>query len=247
VEPTIDTDPAGPAVALTGVTKVYRRGSRPVTAVRDLTLRVPCGEFVTLMGPSGSGKTSVLNLVAGLDRPTRGDITVGGVALAALDDDALTAMRRTRVGMVFQFFNLLPELTALENVAFPLRIAGVRRRAALDRAREALAQVGLAARTDHRPDELSGGEMQRTAIARALVIEPALVLADEPTGNLDSHAGDEILALLAQCNRERGVTILLVTHSEHAARYGTRVVTLQDGTIARDDAVLRSLRSGERS
>jgi putative ABC transport system ATP-binding protein len=183
------------------------------------------------MGPSGSGKTTILNLIAGLDAPTRGDVLIDGASVGSMTDDASTQMRRTKVGIVFQFFNLLPSISAVDNVALPLRAAGNSRATVEERARNALAAVGLADRADHRPFELSGGEMQRVAIARALVIDPTIIIADEPTGNLDSFAGGEILALLRKHNRERGVTIVLVTHSHLAAAYGDRIITLRDGQI----------------
>jgi putative ABC transport system ATP-binding protein len=222
------------AVELRNVTKRYRRGQRDVVALQQLSLTVPRGEFLSIMGPSGSGKSTLLNLIAGLDVTTEGEVIVEGLPVAGMDDDALTDMRRTRVGLIFQFFNLLPNISALANVALPLRAAGVSRRAMLDRAQQALARVGLADRADHRPAELSGGEMQRVAVARALVIEPSTIVADEPTGNLDSIAGEDILRLIRRCNQERGVTVVLVTHSAIAAAYGDRVITLRDGRIVED-------------
>ena len=223
-----------PAVELKDVTKRYRLGPRDVIALQGLSLGVPRGEFLSIMGPSGSGKSTLLNLVGGLDVPTEGEVIVEGRSVAAMNDDEVTDMRRTRVGLIFQFFNLLPNISALANVALPLRAAGVGRRDMLHRAHQALDLVGLGDRADHRPAELSGGEMQRVAIARALVIEPAIILADEPTGNLDSIAGEDILRLIRQSNRERGVSVLLVTHSAIAAAYGDRVITLRDGRIVED-------------
>jgi putative ABC transport system ATP-binding protein len=226
------------AVRLVDVTKSYRRGSRRVVAVDDLSLTVPAGTFLSFMGPSGSGKSSILNLVAGLDVADQGEIYVEDIPLAGMTDEQLTDMRRTRVGFVFQFFNLLPSISALENVRLPLEAGGVSRRESGDRAQAALALVGLADRGEHLPEELSGGEMQRVAVARALVIDPAIILADEPTGNLDSAAGDEVLRILRRCNKDRGVTVILVTHSAVAAAYGDRVITLRDGRIE-DDIVNR--------
>ena len=223
-----------PAVELKTVTKRYRRGLRDVVALQRLSLSVARGEFLSIMGPSGSGKSTLLNLIAGLDIPTEGEVIVEGLSVAAMNDDQLTDMRRTRVGLIFQFFNLLPKVSALANVALPLRAAGVSRRIMLQRARAALDLVGLGDRADHRPAELSGGEMQRVAVARTLVIEPVIILADEPTGNLDSFAGEDILRLIRQCNRDRGVSVVLVTHSAIAAAYGDRMITLQDGTIVND-------------
>jgi putative ABC transport system ATP-binding protein len=170
-------------------------------------------------------------MIAGLDTPSEGEITLDGIALSALGDDALTDLRRTRIGIVFQPFNLLPSISALENVALPLRAAGVPSRAALGRAEAALASVGLAARGAHLPEELSGGEMQRVAIARALAIDPAIILADEPTGSLDSEMGHEVLATLRRCVQERGVTVLLVTHDETAAARADRIIHMRDGRL----------------
>ena len=223
-----------PAVELIAVTKRYRRGLREVLALDRLSMTVPRGEFLSVTGPSGCGKSTLLNLIAGLDAANEGEIRVDGTSLSTMSDRELTAMRRTRVGVVFQFFNLLPHLTALDNVALPLRARGLRRRDMTDRARGALAAVDMADRADHRPLELSGGEMQRVAIARALAIEPTIILADEPTGNLDSSAGVEILQLLRACQQDQRMTIVLVTHSAVAAAYGDRVVALQDGRIVED-------------
>jgi putative ABC transport system ATP-binding protein len=223
------------AVTLCDVVKVYRRGLRDVAAVRRVSLAIRRGRFVALMGPSGCGKSTLLNLIAGLDSPTSGDIFVDDVALSALGDDGRTDLRRTRIGVVFQLFNLLPSITVAENVALPLRAAGVATRVH-DRVREALKVVGLADRSEHLPDELSGGEMQRTAIARALVIEPTIVLADEPTGSLDSETGNEVLATLRRCVDERGVTVLLVTHDATAAAYADRIVRMRDGRLDSDAA-----------
>ena len=222
------------AVQLTDVTRRYQRGLREVVALNRLSLTVPRGEFLAVTGPSGCGKSTLLNLVAGLDAANEGDVRVDGVRLATMSDRELTAMRRTRVGVVFQFFNLLPHLTALDNVALPLRARGLRRGAMLERAQSALTAVGMADRAEHRPMELSGGEMQRVAIARALAIEPSIILADEPTGNLDSTSGAEILRLLRTCNQEQQTTIVLVTHSAVAAAYGDRVLALQDGQVVEE-------------
>ena len=219
------------AVALTDVAKVYRRGARDVVAVASLSLAIAKGEFVALMGPSGSGKSTLLNLIAGLDTPTAGEIRVDGIALSTLDDDALTDLRRTRIGVVFQLFNLLPSITVAENVALPLRASGLTARDTDGRVGRALASVGLTARAAHLPEELSGGEMQRVAIARALAIEPAIILADEPTGSLDSATGSEVLTSLRRSADERGVTVLLVTHDERAAAYADRVLRMRDGRL----------------
>ena len=218
----------------TGLEKVYRLGGRSVRALAGLSVGIRTGEFTSIMGASGSGKSTLLNLVCGLDVPTAGDVAFEGRSLLSMTDDELTDLRRTRIGVVFQFFNLLPSIPALENVALPLRASGLRRAEMLSRARAALDLVGLADRGDHLPEQLSGGEMQRVAIARALAIEPGLLVADEPTGNLDSATGQEILDLLVRCHRERGMTVLMVTHSPAAAAHGERVVTMRDGRIVDD-------------
>jgi len=220
-----------PALTLADVAKSYPLGARRVDAVRGVSFAIARGEFVALMGPSGSGKSTLLNLIAGLDTPSAGEITLDGVALSMLGDDALTDLRRTRIGIVFQLFNLLPSISALENVALPLRASGVAARDAIARAEAAITTVGLAARGAHLPEELSGGEMQRVAIARALAIDPAIILADEPTGSLDSEMGHEVLATFRGCVRERGVTVLLVTHDEAAATHADRIIRMRDGRL----------------
>ncbi|MEO6027598.1 MAG: ABC transporter ATP-binding protein [Candidatus Binatia bacterium] len=216
------------AVTLRDVAKIYRRGVRDVVAVQCVSLAIPRGQFVALMGPSGSGKSTLLNMIAGLDSPSSGEIHVDDVALSMLGDDELTDLRRTTIGVIFQLFNLLPSITVAENVALPLRAAGVVA-GVRERVTQALSAVGLQERMDHFPEELSGGEMQRTAIARALVIEPTIILADEPTGSLDSETGGEILATLRRCVDERGVTVLLVTHDEAAAGWADRILGMRDG------------------
>lgn len=191
------------------------------------------------MGPSGSGKSTLLNLICGLDQPTTGSIQIDGVDIAVLDDDARTRLRREKIGMIFQTFNLLSTLTALENVALPLRLQGIARKEAERRAGLMLDRVGLGGRLTHRPDQLSGGERQRMAIARALIFEPPLLLADEPTGNLDSQTGDEILRLLDQLHAEFNMTILLVTHNEEAAGFCDRIIRIRDGQIILDESTDR--------
>jgi putative ABC transport system ATP-binding protein len=213
------------------LTRTFEVGETQIQALRGVSLEVAAGEFVALIGPSGSGKSTFLNLVGGLDRPTDGELWVDGVELSASKEKALTEHRRRRVGFVFQSFHLLPRLTALENVAVPLMFSGVPERVRLERARALLAQVGLSHRLEHTPTQLSGGEQQRVAIARALVGRPAIILADEPTGNVDSSTGAEIMALLQHLNREQGVTLLLVTHDAEAAAFAGRVVHLRDGQI----------------
>jgi putative ABC transport system ATP-binding protein len=215
-----------------GVTKAYGSGTARVEALRGIDLTLARGEFVAVMGPSGSGKSSLLHLLAGLDRPSSGSIRLGGVDMAALDEDERALLRRRQIGLMFQSFQLLDTLTAEENVALPLAIAGCSADDASSRAAQMLGSVGLAHRRQHRPHELSGGEQQRVALARALVIEPLLLLADEPTGNLDSVQGDKIMTLLRQLVEERQQTLLMVTHDAgHAAR-ADRIVHLRDGCIA---------------
>ena len=220
------------AIRSVDLTRTFVVGETTVEALRGVNLVVPKGQFAAMVGPSGSGKSTFLNLVGGLDRPTGGELWVDGVELGASDEKALTEHRRRRVGFVFQSFNLLPRLTALENVALPLMFVGVTERDRLARARELLAGVGLGERMAHRPTQLSGGEQQRVAIARALVGQPDIVLADEPTGNIDSATGRGIMALLRHLNQEQGVTLLLVTHDPEAAAFADRVVRLRDGRIA---------------
>jgi putative ABC transport system ATP-binding protein len=220
-----------PAICAVHLTRSFQVGETTVEALRGIDLEVHRGQFVALVGPSGSGKSTFLNLVGGLDRPTSGELWVDGVELSASKEKALTEHRRHRVGFVFQSFNLLPRLTALENVALPLMFGGVPERQRRARARTLLTQVGLSDRLEHRPTQLSGGEQQRVAIARALVGQPALILADEPTGNIDSATGQEIMALLRDLNRDQGVTLLLVTHDLEAAAFADRTLHLRDGQL----------------
>jgi putative ABC transport system ATP-binding protein len=227
-------------IHLVNVSKDYGDGET-VHALRHLDLSVAQGERVAVMGPSGSGKSSLLNLICGLDEPTSGSVQVAGVELSKLSDDARTRLRREKIGMIFQTFNLLLTLTALENVALPLRLQGVRKRETDARALAMLERVGLKHRINHRPDELSGGERQRVAIARALIFNPPVLLGDEPTGNLDSATGEEILCLLDELHREFNSTLLLVTHNELAASYCDRILTLHDGQIVKSE---RSTRRG---
>ncbi|MGA2609266.1 MAG: ABC transporter ATP-binding protein [Terriglobia bacterium] len=221
-------------IRLTDVSKNYG-SNRKVRALRDVDLHVAPGERVALMGPSGSGKSTLLNLICGLDEPTTGTVTVAGAVLSELSDDARTRMRREKIGMIFQTFNLLPTLTALENVALPLRLQGIAKRETERRAFSMLERVGLKERATHRPNELSGGESQRVAIARAVVFHPRLLLGDEPTGNLDSAAGEEILGLLGELHREQHCTLLLVSHNASVAGYCERILTLRDGQIIKEE------------
>jgi putative ABC transport system ATP-binding protein len=206
-------------------------GDAHVDALRGVDLSIARGEFVALVGPSGSGKSTVLNLIGGLDRPTGGQIWINGTELSESDERTLTRHRREHVGFVFQSFNLLPRLTAEENVALPLMFSEVPERERGARARALLEQVGLSQRLAHRPTELSGGEQQRVAIARALVGQPALLLADEPTGNLDTTTGAEIMDLLKRLNQESGLTLVVVTHDPEVADFADRIVMLRDGRI----------------
>ena len=219
-------------IRLVDVSKIYGGAGTRVTALANVSLAITPGEFVAMMGPSGCGKSTLLHLIAGVDLPTSGEVWVDGQALARLSDRALSRFRRDRVGIVYQFYNLLPTMSAWENVALPALLAGLPARRARELAREQLGQVDMLHRKDHWPHELSGGEMQRVAIGRALVNGPSVLLADEPTGNLDSKAGREVLELLAELNAERGVTILLATHSQEAAAFAHRIIHLRDGTIS---------------
>ena len=216
-----------------GLTRRYEMGDTSVDALRGVDLEIARGEFVALVGPSGSGKSTVLNLIGGLDRPTSGQVWINGTELSASDERTLTLHRRRHVGFVFQSFNLMPRLTAEENVALPLMFSGVPEDERRSRARALLERVGLAPRLAHRPTQLSGGEQQRVAIARALVGQPALLLADEPTGNLDTTTGAEIMRLLQELNQERMLTLLVVTHDPEVATFADRVVKLQDGQVER--------------
>jgi putative ABC transport system ATP-binding protein len=224
-------------IEVTEATKVYRRGRTEVRALAGVSLTVPRGQFLSVMGPSGSGKSTLLNLLGALDVPSSGSIRIGGQELAKMDDAALSAFRRERLGFIFQFFNLLPTLTAVENVMLPGLLAGRSYAQLLSSAEALLETVGLKGRAHHRPDELSGGEMQRVAVARALLTEPALLLADEPTGNLDSKTGSEVLRLLREATRQRQLTVVMVTHDPRAAAVGDRIVRLADGAIVGDEPV----------
>ncbi len=216
---------------MTNVTNVYSQGTAPVVALQDVSLAIAAGECVAVMGSSGSGKSTLLNLIGCIDVPTQGTVSIGGQCTTNLPDPELTRLRRDMIGMIFQFFHLLGTLSALQNVALPLLLAGRPPQSAWQRADELLALVGLKERAAHRPHQLSGGEMQRVAIARALANDPAVLLADEPTGNLDSRTGSEILALLTAYCRDRGKTLVLATHDQGAAALANRVLHLRDGVL----------------
>ena len=214
------------------ITKVYQMGEVQVHALRGLSVKIAPGEVVSIMGPSGSGKSTLMNILGCLDRPTSGEYSLNGESVAHMDDDQLADIRNRGVGFVFQNFNLLPRATALANVELPMRYTELNGRNRKQVAKEALEAVGLGDRIHHRPNELSGGQMQRVAIARALVNNPSIVLADEPTGNLDTQSGDEVMAVLRKLNQERGTTLIIVTHDPEIATLTNRVISILDGRIA---------------
>jgi putative ABC transport system ATP-binding protein len=220
-------------IALDHVSKRFE-GKRQVTALDDLNLVIAPGEMVSIIGPSGSGKSTLLNLVGGLDRPTSGQVRIDGQTLSDLSDDALTRVRRDKIGFIFQFFNLLPTLTCLENVGLPLHLRGWPRQKVDERARELLTLVQLGPRLQHLPEELSGGERQRVAIARALSVYPPIILADEPTGNLDTQTGEEILKLVRDLHTRLGSTVVVVTHDMTVAESCPRTIALRDGRVVED-------------
>ncbi|MCB8924397.1 MAG: ABC transporter ATP-binding protein [Ardenticatenaceae bacterium] len=232
-----------PVITITDMTKVYTMGEHQVRALNGVTLSIYEGEFLSIMGPSGSGKSTMMNMLGALDKPTSGTYLLDGTDVSNLSEDELADVRNRKIGFVFQSFNLLPRTSALQQVELPLIYAGKRQRA--QKATEALRMVGLGERIDHKPSELSGGQQQRVAIARALVNEPAIILADEPTGNLDSKSGTEVMQIFQQLNRERGITVVFVTHDPWIARHTHRVVTLADGLIVRDETIEDPLVAGE--
>jgi putative ABC transport system ATP-binding protein len=235
--------PDRPLIEIREVTKVYRMGVVQVHALRGVSLQVDEGELLSIMGPSGSGKSTMMNVLGCLDQPTSGEYRLGGVDVSGLDDDALADIRNRKIGFVFQTFNLLPRTTALQNVELPLlyqrtgMLRGVGGRERRRRAIQVLEMVGLGGRIHHRPNELSGGEQQRVAIARALAMRPAIILADEPTGNLDSRSGAEIVAIFQRLNHEMGITVVFVTHDPNIALHTRRIVRLRDGKIVADERV----------
>lgn len=218
-------------VEIKEICKIYSQKTQPVTALKNINLVLEENKFIALVGPSGCGKSTLINLLGGLDVPTSGKILMGGKQTHNLSDEEWTTLRRKEIGIVFQFFHLLPTLSALENVSLPLSLQGLPHKEIRSRAIESLASVGLSHRLHHRPSELSGGEMQRTTLARALVIQPRLILADEPTGNLDSKIGSEILRLLREAVDNQGCTLLLATHSKEATSLADQVIHLRDGVV----------------
>ncbi|MCS7115031.1 MAG: ABC transporter ATP-binding protein [Nitrososphaerota archaeon] len=224
------------------VKKSYRMGKVVVPALRGVSFKVEEGEFLTIFGPSGSGKSTLLHLMGGLDRPDEGEILIDGSNILALSDNELAELRLLKIGFVFQFFNLLPRLTALRNVELPLAIAGVSEKEALQKAKDMLKLVGLETRMNHRPSELSGGEQQRVAIARALINNPKIVLADEPTGNLDTKTGWEIVQLMRRLCDEKGQTFVVVTHDPSIAEVADRIIHLKDGLV---EGIKKAPRRGE--
>jgi putative ABC transport system ATP-binding protein len=235
----------GAQVQLHNVTKTYQMGEVQVHALSGLDLEVQEGEFVVIVGPSGSGKTTTLNLIGGLDTPTSGELIFAGTNIAGYDEKALTAYRRDQIGFIFQFFNLLPTLTAGENVEFALELVERDGQNVHRRARALLEKVGLAERADHFPSQLSGGEQQRVAIARALAKDPPILLADEPTGNLDFRMGQKVLGVMRDLNQQEGRTVVLVTHNTVIGQMGDRVVHLRDGQVAHTEVNAHPLKAGQ--
>ena len=219
------------------LTKIYGSGSTAVTALDHVNINIHGGEFVAIMGPSGCGKSTLLHLLGGLDTPSNGEVLIDGDSIAKMPDDKLTELRRRRIGFVFQFVNLIPVLSAAENAALPVTLEGVKPAEAAAKAKEWLGRFGLADRSSSRPDQLSGGQQQRVAIARALVAEPSLILADEPTGNLDTRSGDEIAGLLRDVSKQYNRTIIMVTHDPRIAAYADRIIFLKDGKVV-DETLL---------
>ncbi len=224
-------------ISTQNLTKIFGSGAATVTALDHVNLSVNTGEFVAIMGPSGCGKSTLLHLIGGLDRPSSGKVIIEGTSIADMDDDRLTELRRRKIGFVFQFFNLIPVLNAVENAALPLTLDGMKPAEAQKKGAEWLARFGLSDRLSSRPDQLSGGQQQRVAIARALAAEPSLILADEPTGNLDTRSGDEIASLLRDVAKKYGRTVVMVTHDPRIAAYADRIVFLKDGKVV-DETML---------
>lgn len=229
-----DTALRDPVIRIDHLTKTYTRGGQPIPVLMDINLEVGRAEFVSLMGPSGSGKSTLLNLIAGIDQPSSGTIKINGVDIATLDESALADWRAANVGFIFQFYNLMPVLTAFENVELPLLLTNLSRRERKHHVEACLDMVKLADRMDHYPNELSGGQQQRVAIARALVTDPTLIVADEPTGDLDRATGEEVLKLMDELHRDLGKTIVMVTHDPKAASRASRMIHLEKGVLVSD-------------
>ena len=225
-----------PLIKIEEITKIYQMGDVKVHALRGVSLAIGEGEFVAIMGPSGSGKSTLMNIVGCLDQPTDGRYWLDGTDVGKLNDNSLADIRNSKIGFVFQTFNLLARTTAFQNVTLPLIYGGLGSRQRRERARAALEAVGLGDRMDHRPNELSGGQQQRVAIARALVSEPAIILADEPTGNLDTRSGEEIMRILYDLNKDRGITVVFVTHDPEIAEQTRRIIRIRDGLIESDES-----------
>jgi putative ABC transport system ATP-binding protein len=219
------------------LTKTYGKNETAVTALDHVNIQILQGEFVAVMGPSGCGKSTLMHLLGGLDKPTSGRVIIGDTPIAEMSDDHLTELRRRKIGFIFQFFNLIPVLSAVENAALPVTLDGVKSAEAKAKAREWLERFGLADRLNNRPDQLSGGQQQRVAVARALIADPALILADEPTGNLDTRSGDEIAGLLRDVSNKYGRTVVMVTHDPRIAAYANRIIFLKDGKVI-DETIL---------
>ncbi len=233
-------DKMGMLLKIDSLKKTYSRGDQTVDALKGVSLEISSGEFVSIMGPSGSGKSTLLHLMGGLDRPSFGKVKFEDKSIDELNDHDLSLFRRRKLGFIFQFFNLLPTLSALENVALPRLLNGESIKTIRPKAEELLKMMGLQNRMDHKPDQLSGGEMQRVAIARALVADPLMIFADEPTGNLDSKTGESVLKLMQDLVKQHGKTIVMVTHDPKAASYGNRLIKLKDGLLDSDEKIVHS-------